>query len=457
MMAASNLNLGKASGGVLNIQPADGTTTTSLVLPAINGTVVAADSNGNVGIGIAPANGEKLQVKTGTNRNLGISDQTTITGAVTIEGIDDTRGSNIPLEVRGSTVSITRPTGTTAVFDSSGNVGIGVVPSASGSTTHGVQTEYNYMGSRGGSGQIMFNAVPSGNSTDKYVVSSIASVAYEQGTSGHVWKTAPGGTAGNAISWTNAMTLDASGNLLVGTASRFSSEKFTVNNGQNVGTQITAFGGNSGVNHMFFFSNGIGGSVAAATYWLNRDIVTSRSINAGGTINTSGADYAEYEYSNDITLSKGQIVGFKADGTLTDKFSESIRFAIKSTNPSIVGGDTWGTEEIVGKRPEQPVKTEEMPDEEFTALEEQYKLDLADFEARLEAERQKVDRIAYAGKVPVNVLGAKAGDYIIVVDKEDKIDGEAISNPTFEQYLKCVGRVNKILEDGRAEVAVIIH
>ena len=45
-MAASNLNLGKASGGVLNVQPANGTTTTNLVLPAINGTVVAADSNG---------------------------------------------------------------------------------------------------------------------------------------------------------------------------------------------------------------------------------------------------------------------------------------------------------------------------------------------------------------------------------------------------------------------------
>ena len=127
-MAASNLNLGKASGGVLNVQPADGTTTTSLVLPAINGTVVAADSNGNVGIGVTPVNGEKLQVKTGANRNLGISDQTTITGAVTIEGIDDTRGFNIPLEVRGSTVSITRPTGTTAIFDASGNLGVSVTP-----------------------------------------------------------------------------------------------------------------------------------------------------------------------------------------------------------------------------------------------------------------------------------------------------------------------------------------
>lgn len=78
-MAASNLNLGKASGGVLNIQPADGTTNTSLVLPA-SGTVVATDTavtdnaiarydgttgkvqnsgviiddSGNVGIGVSP-------------------------------------------------------------------------------------------------------------------------------------------------------------------------------------------------------------------------------------------------------------------------------------------------------------------------------------------------------------------------------------------------------------------
>jgi hypothetical protein len=37
----------------------------------------------------------------------------------------------------------------------------------------------------------------------------------EAGT--HVWKTAPSGTAGNAITFTQRMTLDVSGNLLVGT------------------------------------------------------------------------------------------------------------------------------------------------------------------------------------------------------------------------------------------------
>ena len=77
---------------------------------------------GNVGIGVTPSSASKLQVKTGTNRNISISDEVTINGAATIEAIDDTRGSNISLELRGTTISITRPSGTTAVFDTNGNL-----------------------------------------------------------------------------------------------------------------------------------------------------------------------------------------------------------------------------------------------------------------------------------------------------------------------------------------------
>jgi hypothetical protein len=40
---------------------------------------------------------------------------------------------------------------------------------------------------------------------------------YQQAQGSHSWNIAPSGTAGNAISFTQAMTLDASGNLLVGT------------------------------------------------------------------------------------------------------------------------------------------------------------------------------------------------------------------------------------------------
>jgi len=49
-----------------------------------------------------------------------------------------------------------------------------------------------------------------------YIANGNAS-RYEQVSGTHAWSTAPSGTAGNAITFTQAMTLDASGNLLVGT------------------------------------------------------------------------------------------------------------------------------------------------------------------------------------------------------------------------------------------------
>jgi hypothetical protein len=42
---------------------------------------------------------------------------------------------------------------------------------------------------------------------------------YQQNESAHAWFSAPSGTAGNAITFTQAMTLDASGNLGIGTSS----------------------------------------------------------------------------------------------------------------------------------------------------------------------------------------------------------------------------------------------
>ena len=112
----------------------------------------------------------------------------------------------------------------------SDSVGIGVTPMNSGSTTHGIQTEYNYMGSQGGSGQIMYNAVPYSNTSSKYLYSSMPVVAYEQNTAGqHLWKIAPSGTAGNPITWTNAMTLGANGNLLIGTTTDNGIDKLQVN------------------------------------------------------------------------------------------------------------------------------------------------------------------------------------------------------------------------------------
>jgi hypothetical protein len=79
---------------------------------------------------------------------------------------------------------------------------------------------------------------------------------------------------------------------------------------------------------------------------------------------------------------------------------------------------------------------------------------LAKFQVAHDAARQAVDRIAFAGQVPVNVLGAKPGDYIVPTQEGDGIKGISVAKPTFDQYRAAVGRVIAIEADGRARVIV---
>jgi len=104
------------------------------------------------------------------------------------------------------------------IIDSSGNLGLGVTPSA-WSQGRGFELLAPGMGLWNGSGSpssIYITGNAYFNSGFKYGVNGEAS-HYYQYLGQHVWSTAPSGTAGNAISFTQAMTLDASGNLLVGT------------------------------------------------------------------------------------------------------------------------------------------------------------------------------------------------------------------------------------------------
>jgi hypothetical protein len=101
-------------------------------------------------------------------------------------------------------------------IDSAGNVGIGVTPSAwSGYTA--LQTLRTSVAGDS-SGSAYFSANWYNNAGDKYIANGYAT-QYVQYSGVHAWKTAASGTAGNAITFTQAMTLDASGNLGVGTSS----------------------------------------------------------------------------------------------------------------------------------------------------------------------------------------------------------------------------------------------
>jgi hypothetical protein len=96
-------------------------------------------------------------------------------------------------------------------IDASGNVGIGVTPSAWGSSEAMEFGNAFAYGKRG----LTVNAYFDSGSAWKYVTTG-ASALYQPNAGAHVWFTAPSGTAGNTITFTQAMTLDASGRLLVG-------------------------------------------------------------------------------------------------------------------------------------------------------------------------------------------------------------------------------------------------
>lgn len=209
--------------------------------------------------------------------------------------------------------------------------------------------------------------------------------------------------------------------------------------------------GNNSNGLQFLSANGGGANPQQAALRINASSMTNRSINASGTINASGSDYAEYMRKSDGCgeFKKGDVVGIDANGELTDVYSEALSFAVKSTDPSYVGGDAWGRADYYG------LKDPQMPKDDSENELARWEAEVSELEALVEKERHYWDRIAFCGRVPVNVSGAAAGDYLVPREAEDGgITAEPVSNPSFEDYRRAVGRVAAIQDDGRPFVIV---
>ena len=107
-------------------------------------------------------------------------------------------------------------------IDSAGNLGLGVTPSAWLVGGGFMQVPGN--GFLGNNINYSSNAMLLGSNAYydtvwRYRTSSLAATFFQAGNGTFSWHTAPSGTAGNAITFTQAMTLNASGNLLVGVTS----------------------------------------------------------------------------------------------------------------------------------------------------------------------------------------------------------------------------------------------
>jgi hypothetical protein len=170
-------------------------------------------------LGFNTNNSEQMRL-TSTGLGIGTSSPTrklTVSGSgVFTDGTNDLTvwndgsvGTNGSVNLKFNTNGTLR-----ATLDTSGNLGLGVTPSAS--------TIAQFEGGSNlilvGRGNVYASNNATFNSGWKYISTAVAAL-YNISGAEHRWFNAASGTAGNAITFTQAMTLDASGNLLVGKTS----------------------------------------------------------------------------------------------------------------------------------------------------------------------------------------------------------------------------------------------
>jgi hypothetical protein len=155
-------------------------------------------------------------------------------------------------------------------IDSAGNLGLGVTPSAWNLfKALEIGRVGNSFAARPDASQLNIGANWYYASGDKYANTGASSM-YEQASGKHTWYNAPSGTAGNAITFTQAMTLDASGNLALGTTSAGTRLVLATSDADTAGqlrfarsvdtTYFWEIGRDNNTSGAFIFSNAAGGA-----------------------------------------------------------------------------------------------------------------------------------------------------------------------------------------------------
>jgi hypothetical protein len=152
-----------------------------------------------------------------------------------------------------------------------------------------------YRSSAGGTANIAYNAYI--NTSGQYIYKlTAAATIYELTPGVHKWYTAPSGAAGNIISFTQAMTLDSSGRLLVGGTVAPSSASMRLLVANPSGDGYVQFANNSSGGGSIGAAGGAGlifysytGAVGSETYTERARITSGGGMLVGTTTNTNSS------------------------------------------------------------------------------------------------------------------------------------------------------------------------
>ena len=283
------------------------------------------------------------------------------------------------IDSAGSLLLRTNGTTTAITVDTSQNVGVSVTPSAWGTGSSmdvGTQTSVHYSGSVG----TLFGKNVYYNAGYKYKATGTAR-AYVQDDGGHSWSIAASGTAGNAITFTQAMALDASANLLVGTTSTSVTNGGYVlqpANGETYWDMGHKTGASSGAYYGAFRFNGtiIGGitqnGTTAIAYNTTSDHRLKTNVRPADALRFMDIEFVDFEWT-DGRHDCGVIAG-----------------QLQSVYPSLVFGEVDATE-IVQREvtPAVPAVLDEEGNEVTPAVEATYE----------EVEVPKYQQVNYIGLI----------------------------------------------------------
>jgi Chaperone of endosialidase len=196
----------------------------------------------------------------------------------------------------GSLLLKTNGTTTAVTLDTAQNMGLGVTPSA---WANSKAMDIGGFGSlstdtlNDANTSLSWNAYATAYNAWKYKNTGSAASKYTQEAGKHYWYNAASGTAGNAITFTQAMTLDANGQLLLGQTSQTNDGQLSITTtGSNNSLITTPWADTKYLTKMYFSSSYFLGMMGNATARELRLVSNSADSNAKITFYTGAAGTA---------------------------------------------------------------------------------------------------------------------------------------------------------------------